>query len=110
MFNTRRTSGWLPAEFKELNRSLAVYGLPDFTDSSIHSSADGLRLALETSIQTFEPRLRNTVVTFDKKLEAVRGVCFHIDAQLYVEPDNVPVTFITTLFLGSGTYSVQEKQ
>src|SRR5215510_13261049 len=59
LLNARQIVGGLPPELKELNRSLAAYGLPDFTSISIKSPSDQKRMqrVLEWTISAFEPRL-----------------------------------------------------
>src|SRR5262249_22181128 len=68
----RQVVGGVPPEYKELGRSLAAYGLPDFTAVSVKSPADQLRIqrALEMAISAFEPRLENITVS----LSPVRDV------------------------------------
>src|SRR5215207_8868264 len=65
LLNTRQSGDWLPEDLKELNSSLAAYGLPDFSSVSIKSPAEQARLrrALEAAIATFEPRLEDINVT-----------------------------------------------
>src|SRR5215468_7365317 len=61
LLNARQVVGGVPPELKELGRSLATYGLPDFTAVSVKSPADQMRMqrALEMAISAFEPRLEN---------------------------------------------------
>lgn len=111
LLNTRRYAEELSPELKELNDSLAVYGLPDFTTASVKNPADQkmMRRALENAIRIFEPRLEDLVVTLEPLGGIERVMRFRIDARLKVEPAPEPVTFDTVLQLGSGQITVQEK-
>jgi type VI secretion system protein ImpF len=106
LLNTRQSGDWLPADLKELNSSLAAYGLPDFTSVSIKSPSEQHRLgrALEVAIQTFEPRLEDVNVTILPLGDLQRSLHFRIDARLRIEPAPEPVTFDAMLQLSSGQY------
>src|SRR5436853_4465875 len=71
LLNTRRFADGLPSDLKEINNSLAAYGLPDFSNLSIKSPADQNRMRrfLEVAISTFEPRLEDVVVTLQPMRE-----------------------------------------
>jgi type VI secretion system protein ImpF len=111
LLNTRQSGDWLPPELEELNRSLAAYGLPDFSAVSIKSPAEQSRLrrALETAIALFEPRLQDINVTLLPLGDLQRSLHFRIDASLRVEPAPEPVTFDALLQLSSGAYLVREE-
>jgi type VI secretion system protein ImpF len=111
LLNTRRYADELSPELKELNNSLAIYGLPDFTTASVKNLSDQklMRRALEQAIRVFEPRLEDPVVTLEPLDGIERVMRFRIDARLKVEPAPEPVTFDTVLQLGSGQILVQEK-
>lgn len=111
LLNTRQSGDWLPAELKELNNSLAAYGLPDFSSVSIKSPAEQnrLRRALEAAIAIFEPRLEDVNVTLLPIGELQRSLHFRIDARLRIEPAPEPVTFDAMLQLASGQYLVREE-
>jgi len=111
LLNTRRYAEELSPELKELNESMAVYGLPDFTAASVKSPSDQkmMRRSLENAIRVFEPRLEDLIVTLEPMDGIERVMRFRIDARLKVEPAPEPVTFDTVLQLGSGQIIVQEK-
>ena len=110
LLNTRQSNTQLPPELKEVNSSLAAYGLPDFTAVSVKSAADQnrLRRAIETAIDTFEPRLEDVRVTIEPISEGERVIHFRIDARLKVEPAPEPITFDTIMQPGSGVCVVKE--
>lgn len=111
LLNTRQIATGLPPGLKEVNRSVAAYGLPDFTGMGIHSPADqdSMRRAIETVISVFEPRLEDVVVSLAPMRETERAVRFRIDARLKIEPAPEPVTFDTTFQLHNCRYTVQEE-
>src|SRR5919109_235434 len=65
LLKTRQTVGGVPSGLKELGHSLAAYGLPDFSNFSVKSSSDQVRMQriLEAAIRTFDPRLEDVTVT-----------------------------------------------
>ena len=109
LLNTRRVATEIPSDLKEVNRSLANYGLPDFSGVSIENPGEQKRMRreIEETIDTFESRLENVVVTLEPVRDTERALRFRIDARLKVEPAPEPITFDTVLQLGSGQYSVQ---
>ncbi len=109
LLNTRQMVDAVPPDLKETTRSLAVYGLPDFTSYSIKSPSERnrVRRALENAISTFEPRLEDVTVSLDPMHETERVIRFRVDARLKVDPVPEPITFDTVLQLGSGQYLVQ---
>jgi type VI secretion system protein ImpF len=111
LLNTRRLAQKVPEGMTELDRSLASYGLPDFTTASSDSQHDQwlMQQAIEETVRTFETRLQDVVVTVEPARGSERAMRFRIDAMLVVDPAPEPVTFDTTLQLVSGEYQVQEK-
>jgi type VI secretion system protein ImpF len=109
LLNTRRVATEIPADLKEVTRSVANYGLPDFSGLSIESPAEQKRMRreIQETIATFEARLENVVVTLEPKRDTERALRFRIDARLKIEPAPEPVTFDTVLQLGSGQYEIQ---
>jgi type VI secretion system protein ImpF len=111
LLNSRQSGDWLPPDLKELNSSVAAYGLPDFSSVSIKSPSEQgrLRAALESAISTFEPRLEDVAITLLPLGELHRSLHFRIDARLKIEPAPEPVTFDAMLQLASGQYLVREE-
>jgi len=112
LLNTRRELLYdLGAEFGEVNRSLLVYGLPDFTAFNLLDVADlaRLRRAIETAIANFEPRLKRVRVAMEPPKQNERAVHFRIEALLRVEPAPEPVAFDTILQLGTQEYVVSRR-
>jgi type VI secretion system protein ImpF len=110
LLNTRQVVGGIPDELQELRRSLASYGLADFSSAGGNNIADQnkMRRFMEESIRVFEPRLQDVSVSVEPIETGERALRFRIDANLVVDPAPEPVTFDTTLQLVNGEYKVQE--
>lgn len=95
---------------EESLRSVAFFGLPDFTGASAKSHIEQARMtkAIETAIRNFEPRFINLKVTMEPVSNIDRLLRFRIEASLDVEPAPEPVAFDTVLQMGSGNFAVQQ--
>ena len=111
LLNTRQATGGLLSDLKEVNNSLAAFGLPEFTDLSPDKPNDQkeMRRQIEDTIRFFEPRLDAVVVTFQQSYSTERLMHFRIDAHLKVDPEPEPITFDTVVQPGSGQYVVREE-
>lgn len=107
LLNSRRIIDQPPPEYAELNRSVLVYGIRDFTSSSPKSTAvrKSLRQDIERTIARFEPRLRNVKVHLepDQKGHSLR---FRINAMMVIEPEKEPVQFDTFFDINRGEYLI----
>jgi type VI secretion system protein ImpF len=110
LLNTRMIVGGIPDTLVELKKSLAAYGLPDFTAASASNISDQnrMRRLMEEAIAIFEPRLQDVNVSVEPVTIGERALRFRIDANLVVDPAPEPVTFDTTLQLVNGEYKVHE--
>lgn len=110
LLNTREVNRYLPAELAEVQKSVAAFGLPDFSNASARNPSDliGLRKQLESAIARFEPRLEDVTVSLEPVSETDRAIKFHIDAQLRVDPAPEPITFDSVLQLGKGEFTLKE--
>ena len=111
LLNTRLSPGGAPEELPEVRRSLAAYGLPDFTTANVKSpeEQEQLRLTVEAAVRVFEPRLEAVEVFVDRVADMERAVRFRIEARLRVEPAPEPVVFDTMLQVASGEFRVREE-
>jgi type VI secretion system protein ImpF len=110
LLNTRREAlSEISAEFVEVNKSLLVYGLPDFTSFNLLDPTDCNRIkrSLEVAIGRFEPRLERVKVSMQGPSSTDRTLRFKIDAMLRIEPAKEPVVFDTILQLATQEYSVR---
>lgn len=98
-------------DLEEARRSVACYGLPDFTGMMVKSPSEQKRLAkaVEAALKTFEPRFLDLKVTLEPIDNLDRQMKFRIEARLDVEPSPEPVAFDTVLQIGSGEFAVTEK-
>jgi type VI secretion system protein ImpF len=111
LLNTRKFIQEIPENLEETQKSVAVYGLPDFTSATAKSPNEQKRLVkqIETALKTFEPRFLDLKVTLEPLNDLDRALKFRIDARLDVEPAPEPISFDTVFQLGSSEFSVKEK-
>ena len=109
LLNTRIIAVLPDSHLREVNRSVYVYGLPDFTAYSLSSPEDQSRLIrhLQNAIKTFDPRLDKVrIVPLDVEGANTRILRFRIEALLLMDPAPEHISFDTTLQLTSGEYEV----
>lgn len=108
LLNTRRNIQVPPATFEELNNSLFVYGVRDYTAQNPRSPAakQQLRLDIEQTLRRFEPRLRNVTVQMESATASERNLRFRISALLVADPVTEPVTFDTFFDANRGEYMI----
>jgi type VI secretion system protein ImpF len=112
LLNSRQVVGGIPEELKETSRSLAAFGLPDFTGVSLKNVQEQafVRRTIERAIGLFEPRLEDVMVILMQSSSGEQVMRFRIDARLKVDPAPEPVTFDTLLQLDNGQYVVREER
>jgi type VI secretion system protein ImpF len=110
LLNTRRQILTPPVAYREVNNSLFVYGLRDFTAQSPKSVSvrQQLRQDVEKTISRFEPRLKNVTVHLETPTETERNLRFRINGLLFVEPVAEPVTFDTYFDVNKGQYIISK--
>ena len=108
LLNTRCHLANEDGGLEEAVRSVAFYGLPDFTSVSAKSSAEQDRMMkeIENALKYFEPRFSGLKVSMEPVSNVDRSLKFRIEAMLEVEPTPEAVVFDTVLQLGSGNFSV----
>ncbi len=111
LLNTRCHTEDLDENLMEARKSVAFYGLPDFTALSAKNSNEQKRLtkALEGSLRIFEPRFRELKITMEPMNNVDRQLKFRIEARLHMESASEPIAFDTVLQVGTGGFSVSEK-
>jgi type VI secretion system protein ImpF len=99
----------VPEGMPLLADSLLSYGLPDVTTMTVKSAEDqrDLGLALEATLKRFEPRLEDIVVSVANASVLERAFRFRIEARLRIDPVPEPISFDTTLQLGSRNFPVK---
>jgi type VI secretion system protein ImpF len=110
LLNTRFFYDPSDTGLEETLKSVAFYGLPDFTGVSAknHNEQSRMTRAIETAIRNFEPRFINVKVTMEPLSNIDRMFKFRIEASLDIEPAPEPVVFDTVLQMGSGNFAVTE--
>jgi type VI secretion system protein ImpF len=95
---------------EESVKSVAFYGLPDFTGVSPNSSVERARMtdAIQAAIRNFEPRFTNVQVSLEPISNLDRILKFRIQATLDIEPVPEAIVFDTVLQMGSGNFEVRE--
>ena len=108
LLNTRHSVIDVPETLEEVNRSLAVYGLPDLVGLDIDNPNEqsGLIKAIENALAIFDPRFTNPKITLEPISNVDRVLKFRIEAMLDIEPTPEPVVFDTILKMGSSDFSV----
>ena len=110
LLNTRRIAEEPGASLPEVNRSVHIYGLPDFTALSLANPKDQGKLlrTLQTVLKIFEPRLTNVhVATLESSGINTRTLRFRIEGMLQMDPAPEYVSFDTVLELTRGQYEVK---
>jgi len=95
---------------KELNRSVYVYGLPDFTGYNLGVAAAETKLTrqLQSALKMFEPRLEKIRVVAAEPVDSkTRTFRFRIEALLMMDPAPEHISFDTVLQLTTNQYEVQ---
>lgn len=97
LLNSRRSITHVPAQFKAVAHSVAVYGLKDYTAENPGNPAalQQIRKDVEMTISKFEPRLKNVSVRLETGDETERKLCFRVSGLLVVDPIREPVAFDT---------------
>jgi type VI secretion system protein ImpF len=113
LLNTRRGELLVPPEFREVSSSILNFGLPDFTLYNLRHPSDQIRLRteIEKAVQTFEPRLRNVLVTVEEWDEVRPVLRFMLTATLAGrDGERNSLLLETELHLESGDFRVAGKQ
>ncbi len=100
------------ARFPHCQRSLATYGIHDFSERSLASSIDRAFIchSLEMAISRHEPRLINVHVVLDQDQRTMGALRFSISALLVVHPSREPVNFDAFLQPTTLQYSVSRNR
>jgi type VI secretion system protein ImpF len=109
LLNTRMVAVPPDEKLKEVNRSVYIFGLPDFTAYSLASPADKTKLIrqLQAAIKMFEPRLaRVRIVPLEVEGVVSRVLRFRIEGMLLMDPAPEHISFDTILQLSTGECEV----
>lgn len=104
LLNTRSIPDEPPESLREVNRSVYVYGLPDFSSYSMGSTGDRAKLIrhLVAAIRLFEPRLDGVQITpIENEETGLQELRFRIEAMLLMDPTPERISFDTVIELKS---------
>jgi type VI secretion system protein ImpF len=110
LLNSRQNPDAVGPEYRELERSLFNYGLPDATSLSWTSFSDRQKLSrlIQLTLARFEPRISRLKVIPLESAGAARHVLrFQIEGLLDMDPAPEHISFDTVLQLSSGDYQVK---
>lgn len=105
LLNSRSVAFGPDEALREVNRSLYVYGLPDYSAYAAASAADQAKLLREIlgTIKLFEPRLADVrMVPVEMPGNGLKEFKVRIEALLRMDPSPEPVSFDTVIELKSG--------
>ncbi len=111
LLNTRCYAEAEEGDLEETRKSVAFYGLPDFTGLSAKNNLEQKKLSksLETALKNFEPRFMDLKITLEPVNNVDRQLKFRIEARLDIEPAPEPIAFDTVLQFGSGEFAITER-
>ncbi len=109
LLNTRQPPLPQIASKPAAKASVINYGLPDISALGFSSNADqrSLRVAIETCLRNYEPRLMDIRVTLESSDTTDRRLRFHIEGNMKLDPAPEEIAFDTVLELTSGEYKVK---
>jgi type VI secretion system protein ImpF len=109
LLNTRQPPLPQIAQKPAVKASVINYGLPDISALGFASTADqrSLRIAIETCLRNYEPRLMDIRVTLESSDTTDRRLRFHIEGNMKLDPAPEEIAFDTVLELTSGEYKVK---
>jgi type VI secretion system protein ImpF len=113
LLNSRRAYQEVSPEFKQTSESIIEFGLPDFTGMNLNSPADHamLRVAIETALRRYEPRLASLSVVLEEQKTRLEPVLrFRVDALMRIETELEPIHFETILQGDSRRFSVMKQR
>lgn len=108
LLNCRAYPGYVDDHLEEVPRSVALFGLPDFTGVNAQTGEEQDRLTqmMQSVIERFEPRFINVKITLGPVSNVDKSLKFHIEALLDLEPTPEPIEFDTVLQLANGGFAV----
>jgi type VI secretion system protein ImpF len=109
LLNTRQPPIPELASWPAAKASVINYGLPDISALGLSNAADhrALRIAIETCLRNYEPRLIDVRVSLQGSDTTDRRLRFHIEGNMKLDPAPEEIAFDTVLELSSGEYKVK---
>lgn len=109
LFNSQARLDAIPEAYREVQQSLASYGLPDLTGRTLNTDREQTDLAIlmEELLHLFEPRLRPVSVFPVGGSGPLRQIRFQIDGVLRVDPAPERIVFDSSFDPASSYYRVE---
>ncbi|MGA7342390.1 MAG: type VI secretion system baseplate subunit TssE [Terracidiphilus sp.] len=109
LLNTRQPPIPELASYPAAKASVINFGLPDISALGLSNASDHrtLRIAIETCLRHYEPRLMDVHVTLEGSDTTDRRLRFHIEGNMKLDPAPEEISFDTVLELTSGEYKVK---
>ena len=109
LLNTRQPPIDDIATYPAAKSTVINYGLPDISSLGLNNASDhrALRIAIETCLRNYEPRLMDVRVSLEGSDTADRRLRFHIEGNMKLDPAPEEIAFDTVLELTSGEYKVK---
>jgi type VI secretion system protein ImpF len=110
LLNSRQNPEAVGPEYREVERSLFNYGLPDTTALSWTSLGDRQKLSrlIQATVARFEPRIsRLKVIPLESTGSARHVLRFQIEGVLDMDPAPEHIFFDTVLQLSTGDYQIK---
>lgn len=110
LLNTRRIAEEPDESMKELNRSVYIYGIPDFSTYSLASPKDQARIlrSIQNAVKLFEPRLANVrLLALEAASSGIQALRLRIEGVLMMDPTPEHVSFDTVIELKNGACRVK---
>ena len=110
LLNTRQVAFPPEEGLRELNRSVYVYGIPDFSTYNLGPVAAESKITrqLHLALKLFEPRLaRVRLIPLEPLAAKTSTFRFRIEALLLMDPAPEHISFDTVLQLNNNQYEVQ---
>lgn len=112
LLNTKSSVEEVPPACRQVEHSLFVYGLPDFTSLNPKSKKVRQQILedLEKAVALFEPRLQNVVIRMMPPADnSDRSLKFKITGMLVLDPLKQPIQFDTYFDVNKSQYVISEK-
>jgi type VI secretion system protein ImpF len=109
LLNTRQPPDMQIGSYPGAKASVINFGLPDISALGLSNTSDHrtLRIAIETCLRNYEPRLMDVRVTIEGSDTVDRRLRFHIEGNMKLDPAPEEISFDTVLELTSGEYKVK---
>lgn len=100
LLNSRRRWRSFPAEFRELQKSVLAFGIPDCTAGTFHDKRqrEVLRAEIEDTLRRFEPRFARVRVNLVESRNPLESTLrLQIEALLHADPAPEAIAFETVV-------------